>query len=232
MKFTLLSKGSSNAKLAKDSAKGVENYILYLSPFTQNNKGINLCPKASPTCAKACLFSAGRGAFSNVAAARIRKSNYLLSDRIGFLKQLWAELSYINTNAGKRFIKAAVRLNGTSDLDFPKLFSLINVDLFSLENIVFYDYTKVLTRLIKYKDLPYSLTFSRSEINAAECETALKLGFNVAVVFSSVPNVWNRIKVINGDESDLRFNDECGVIVGLKAKGKARQDKSGFVVLN
>jgi hypothetical protein len=35
--------------------------------------------------------------------------------------------------------------------------------------------------------------------------------------------------VFNGDESDLRFLDPQGVIVGLYAKGKAKKDTSGFV---
>jgi hypothetical protein len=35
--------------------------------------------------------------------------------------------------------------------------------------------------------------------------------------------------VINGDETDLRFLDAKGVIVGLRAKGKARKDTTGFV---
>jgi hypothetical protein len=36
--------------------------------------------------------------------------------------------------------------------------------------------------------------------------------------------------VVNGDETDLRFLDPKGVIVGLKAKGKAKKDTTGFVV--
>jgi len=36
--------------------------------------------------------------------------------------------------------------------------------------------------------------------------------------------------VIDGTETDLRFLDEQGVIVGLLAKGKAKKDISGFVV--
>lgn len=35
--------------------------------------------------------------------------------------------------------------------------------------------------------------------------------------------------VINGDTHDLRFLDPAGVIVGLKAKGNAKRDTSGFV---
>ena len=37
-------------------------------------------------------------------------------------------------------------------------------------------------------------------------------------------------EVVNGDESDLRFLDKSNVIVGLKAKGKAKKDTSGFVI--
>ena len=58
------------------------------------------------------------------------------------------------------------------------------------------------------------------------------MGINVAVVFrnAELPDKWLGIKVINGDKHDLRFKDAKGCIVGLKAKGKAKKDKSGFVV--
>ena len=36
--------------------------------------------------------------------------------------------------------------------------------------------------------------------------------------------------MIDGDESDLRFRDPVGVIVGLKAKGPARQAAIGGFV--
>ena len=56
-------------------------------------------------------------------------------------------------------------------------------------------------------------------------------GMNVAVVFrKELPATYLGRKVINGDETDLRFLDEKNVIVGLKAKGKAKKDTSGFVV--
>ncbi len=57
---------------------------------------------------------------------------------------------------------------------------------------------------------------------------------NVATVFgikknSPMPEMWNGLPVFNGDESDLRFLDPKGVVVGLYAKGKAKKDTSGFV---
>lgn len=228
----LLSKGSTNSKLAKNENFGVsESYILYLAPFNQNSKGVNICPKASPLCAAACLFSAGRGAFSNVIKARTEKTEFLLSDRSNFLSLLWNELSVINRKAGKAFKRVPVRLNGTSDLDWPNLFRIINKDMFELENVIFYDYSKVSSRLKKYADKPYHITFSRSEVNEVESLQALKDGFNVAIVFrNELPDTWNGFKVVNGDESDLRFLDERNVVVGLKAKGKARKAVTGFVV--
>ena len=36
--------------------------------------------------------------------------------------------------------------------------------------------------------------------------------------------------MINGDTTDLRFQDEQGVIVGLVAKGLGKKDETGFVV--
>ena len=36
--------------------------------------------------------------------------------------------------------------------------------------------------------------------------------------------------MVNGDNSDVRFIDPKGVIVGLIAKGKAKKDESGFVI--
>ena len=59
---------------------------------------------------------------------------------------------------------------------------------------------------------------------------------NVAVVFrDKIPKSYKGYEVIDGDDSDLRFLDkfkswETGGIVGLKAKGPAKKDKSGFVV--
>lgn len=82
-------------------------------------------------------------------------------------------------------------------------------------------------------DMPknYHLTFSRSETNGAIAESILKSGGNVAMVFRKhLPNQFLGRSVVNGDETDLRFLDPQGVIVGLVEKGKAKKDESGFVI--
>ena len=64
-----------------------------------------------------------------------------------------------------------------------------------------------------------------------DARLASSAGMNVAVVFKKeLPDTYFGKKVINGDDTDLRFLDEKNVIVGLKAKGKAKKDTSGFVV--
>jgi hypothetical protein len=57
---------------------------------------------------------------------------------------------------------------------------------------------------------------------------------NVAVVFGvpkskPLPVGYLGRPVFNGDDSDLRFLDPRGVVVGLYAKGKAKKDTTGFV---
>ena len=99
--------------------------------------------------------------------------------------------------------------------------------------VTFYDYTKILGR--KIKEIPnYSLTFSAADGNDADVAKAIVQGYNIATVFGikktlPMPETYLGLPVFNGDESDLRFLDPKGVVVGLYAKGKAKKDTTGFV---
>jgi hypothetical protein len=226
---SLLAKGTTNAKLSKNAKYNFESYILYLAPYNQNSLGVNLCGGASKGCASDCLFTSGRGAFSNVMNARVNKTEYFLHSRVEFLSQLRDELVKINNTGNGKNI--SVRLNGTSDIDWVKMFqSTIGFDILGLSNIQFYDYTKIVSRMDKYAESNYQLTFSRSEDNDDKVDYCLSKGYNVAIVFGSLPSEYKGVRVVDGDESDLRFLDDKGVIVGLKAKGKARKSDNGFVV--
>ena len=74
------------------------------------------------------------------------------------------------------------------------------------------------------------MTFSKADGNDMDARLAASEGMNVAVVFKEMPETYMGRVVINGDDTDLRFLDSKGVIVGLKAKGKAKKDTTGFVV--
>jgi len=226
----LLSKGTSNAKTSKNEQ---DTYILYLAPYNQNSKKINICPKASKGCAAACLFTAGRGAFSNVIKARQNKTEYYLQDKKAFISQLASELIKIDKKASKNTNQTLIRLNGTSDLDFIFLLKkYANFDINNYKNLHFYDYTKILGKVKKYSNNKnYTLTFSRAEDNEKDIFQAVKYGANVSAVFNGkLPQTYKGIPVIDGDKTDNEMLKYKGYILGLKAKGKARTDKSGFVI--
>jgi hypothetical protein len=238
-KSTLLT--TNNHKTIKGAKLGYITYIMYLSPFTDNSKGINLCPHASAGCSKACLFSSGFGGmYDTVRDGRRNKTEWYLSNRSEFMLQIDTEISKAVIKHKDKAI-VTIRLNGTSDIRFEKIKVRDGKNIFELyPDVQFYDYTK---NPLRFKgDLPknYHLTFSRSEINDKDALAILKKGYNVAVVFKGdLPNEYMGYKVVNGDDTDLRFTDPKNVIVGLKFKNITGKNggeinkyakESGFVV--
>lgn len=229
-KVKLLTPDFANAKTAKNSGRGYHSHILHLAPAKLS--GFNMCPAASQGCAAACLNTAGRGRFDSIQYSRIRKTLFFVRFRREFMAKLIKEIKSIETKAFKKSLKPVVRLNGTSDILWESI-KLGQSNIFQLfPNVQFYDYTKVIQRLprLVLMQLPnYHLTFSASESNWDDCLKAFKLGFNVAVVFNEIPRQYDSMPVFNGDATDLRFMDPKNHIIGLKAKGDAKKDKSGFV---
>jgi hypothetical protein len=217
---------ATNTKLEKGSKLDWQTRGLSLAPASISGK--QLCPHRSPGCEWACLNLSGMGVFRPAQEARLNKSRFLIEDRAGFLAQLEKELHNLNKQAGKGK-QIAVRLNVLSDLPWH---NLINMSKF--QNLKFYDYTPNVKRMIQFLngELPanYHLTFSRKENNQALVELVANMGGNVAVVFDKLPETYLGKPVVDGDATDLRFLDPQGVIVGLKAKGRAKKDSSGFVV--
>lgn len=217
----LLSIGS-DAKTIKGEPLGYRTAIMYLAPF--NLSGVNICPMAElAKCHAPCLNTAGRGAMSNVQKSRVAKTMMYLLDRDNFFKQLHSEIQAFIKKCDKDGMKPAIRLNGTSDIRW-ELFDVIQ----KYPDVQFYDYSKINNR----KNLPdnYHLTWSYSNANKRYANMRPD-NLNWAVVFrDKLPETFLGRKVIDGDQHDLRFLDPVGVVVGLKAKGKARKDTSGFVV--
>jgi hypothetical protein len=181
---------------------------------------------------------------NSVQAARIRRTRYWARDRAGFLRDLVREIENHEKHAERHDLRPTVRLNGTSDLPWErwpverggKTFANVFA---AFPGITFYDYTKWPTakRRKACPDWPenYSLTFSLSETNAEQAARELEQGINVAAPFAvstaKAPDGGYRdalpplamiegtiSQVIDGDDSDLRFTDPVGVIVGLRAK--------------
>ena len=223
---------NTNYKTVKSEKVGVLTGIIYMAPY--NLSGKNVCPGASAGCAAACLNTAGRGAMGVVQKARLKKTNRFWDDRDSFMWDLVNEITALEKRAAAKGLKAAVRLNGTSDLPYER-YKVPGTDKNIMQlfpEVQFYDYTKLENRIVD-QQLPanYHLTFSRAEDNDHKLDAVLK-HTSAAVVFSGeLPETWRGYPVIDGDEHDARFTDAGpGVIIGLTAKGKARHDASGFVV--
>jgi len=226
-----------NPKVAKGEKFGYMTSILHLAPSILS--GFNTCPMATAGCSAACLNTAGRGGIvkrgettNAIQRARIAKTVEFFNNRDAFMLQLVKEIRNAIKLAEKHELKPAFRLNGTSDIRWETLPVGDAKNIFELfPTVQFYDYTKIANR----RDIPanYDLTFSLAENNDRDAVAARNANMNIAVVFKAVPSHFLigdvMVPVINGDESDLRFLDPKRVIVGLKAKGKAKHDTTGFV---
>lgn len=237
----LLSTG--NPKVLKGMKQGYNTYILHLAPY--NLSGYQTCPKATAGCAAACLNTAGRGGMfkrgentNTIQQARIRKTKMFFEARFDFMALLVKDIELAIKQSERLGLVPVIRLNGTSDIPFEKYEVVRGGKLFrnvfaAFPTIQFYDYTAILGRKVSEVS-NYSLTFSAKDGNDADVLKAIAQGYNVATVFGikktePMPEFYNGLPVFNGDESDLRFLDPKGVVVGLYAKGKAKKDTSGFV---
>jgi hypothetical protein len=220
---------TQNYKTTKGEKLGIMTGILYLAPAKIS--GYEVCPRRSEGCTKSCLYSAGRGAFNTVQRSRVAKTKMFFEQRDAFMDQLRKDIKSLVNKANKQNMVPAIRLNGTSDIEWTRL-GIVE----EFPDVQFYDYTKVLNRVTKERPSNYHITFSKNESNDVECLAAIKSGVNVAVVFDTkkgeaLPETWNGAPVYDGDDTDVRFLDpKGGYVVGLRAKGKARKDQTGFVV--
>jgi len=237
----LLSVG--NPKVLKGMSQGYMTYILHLAPA--NLSGYETCAKRTAGCTAACLNTAGRGGMFKkgettnvIQKARIRKTKMFFENRVDFMAMLVKDIELAIKQAAKIDMIPVFRLNGTSDIAFEKYEvvrdGVMYRNIFSaFPDCQFYDYTKILGRkTVTYEN--YQLTFSAADGNDADVAKAIAQGYNIATVFGikktlPMPETYMGIPVFNGDESDLRFLDPKGVIVGLYAKGKAKKDTTGFV---
>lgn len=239
---SLLARPDANPKLAKNQKLGVLGAPLHLAPASLS--GWNVCPMATQGCRAACLHTAGNPAhMKGKQRARIAKTRAYFSDRAAFMQALVFEVWRHEQSAKRKgFRRVSLRLNATSDLRWESVpVTLPNGATFPhvmalFPRAVFYDYTKLHNR----KGLPsnYSVTYSLADGNDARARQAIEAGLNVAAVFAvtrghPLPSHYTldglRLRVIDGDLTDYRPSDPRGVIVGLRAKGKAIGDSSGFV---
>ena len=240
----------ANAKTVKGQAQGYMTAVLYLAPYKSAGLA-NICPMAETAgCVSGCLNTAGRGGMSKgnvtradnglpdntIQAARIAKTRALYANQSAFIARLAKEIKAFIAKAQRKGLIPVVRLNGTSDLRWESMPHGQYANLFeAFPDVQFYDYTKIPNRKVQ-GIANYHLSYSYSARPDYQKYVGQVMenqpATNIVIVFRSkdLPSTFLGREVINGDETDLRFTDKAGVVVGLYAKGRARKDTSGFVV--
>jgi hypothetical protein len=223
--------GESSTKTIKGEKIGYLTGIVYLVPDTK------LCAMATLAgCLKGCLATAGRGAFNSVQKARKAKTDFFYNQQQAFLLSLAADVWSIERKALKLGFKPLVRPNGTSDIPYENLIVHDGKNIFQLfPDVQFYDYTKHPSRTLEGKTLNnYDLTYSFSAITPKPISIkglTNRHNSRVAVVFqkqADIPSSFRGWNVIDGDDTDVRHIEPKNVVVALYAKGKAKQDTTGF----
>ena len=254
-------RAGNNAKTTKgDKAGEYKTAIMYLAPHTAAGAHTMCAMAVTAQCAAACLYHEGRArVHSSINQARIAKTKRYLASRAAFMAELVRDIAAFERHCSKLGVKPAVRLNGTSDVQWEIAHPCVKDGvaypsiMAAFPGVQFYDYTKIVKRA--YRKLPanYSLTLSYSGANAAYADSvidaALATGANVAVVYRTKA-LRNALvaegrthlfrsgfgfrnvhrPIIDGDKTDMRFTDARGVIVGLYAKGQSHKDRTGFVL--
>lgn len=236
----------ANAKTVKGQKKGYITGVMYLAPA--NLSGINVCPFYEVAqCGDTCLNYQGRGGIAansatfvapngmivpdnNIQKARIRRTQMFHNDREAFMLKLEKEIHALIRKGNRENLIPVVRLNGTSDIRWENIRFKDGETIFQkFPDIQFYDYTKISNR----KNLPYNYHLSWSYSEASWKYMNMRpFDLNWVVVFrdTNFPETFMGRKVIDGDETDLRFLDPANVVVALKAKGSAKKDTTGFVI--
>mgnify|MGYP003660343511 CR=1 FL=1 len=236
---------NADSKTIKGLKKGFLTGVQYFMPADDSGI-VNLCPFASAGCKASCLNTAGRGdprMGNSVQLARLTRTAYFQMHRECYMNMLMHDIDKLLRKADRDSLEAVIRLKGTSDVIWESL--PVKVDGLTIaDNIMslystqqFYDYTKIPYDRRPTESLPdnYHLTFSLSEDNQDEAIHNLANGPNVASVFNTrkheaLPKEYLGYPVFDADDSDLRFLDPVGVWCGLRAKGYAKKDDSGFVI--
>lgn len=233
MKLSYLGTINSSSKLIKN--KKVSNnytYVIYSAP--SNMSGYNVCSHSTPECRLGCLNTSGRAGIellSNINTttnARIKKSKLFFENQEYYMNWVVAEMKRFQKKAIKDNYDFSARLNCTSDIDWAKV-KLNGKNIFEIfPEVQFYDYTKN-SKIIEHNIPNYHITFSYTGKNEKTAFHLLNKGNNIAIVFDTkrdkpLPTMFKGYKVINGDLTDYRPNDDKGVIVGLRYKKIANKE--------
>lgn len=237
---------SSSVKVIKGEKVGYLTGICYMTPALKI-AGINSCSHAIlGGCWDNCLVHSGQMSSNVGIEARIDRLMLLIKNPALFFEILRREVIRLKRRARKFGYKTALRLNGTTDLDWTRILFEGRSIFKHFKGLRCYDYTKNPNLAKNYKAEGVHITFSfYKKARPDQLEDLLRAGVNVAIAYRDRVPEFQIINsqawpVLNGDDHDLRFLDRPGYIVGLKfkfatfskdaAEKNRRALESGFII--
>tara|TARA_R110002012_G_scaffold18311_1_gene67524 strand:- start:44 stop:895 length:852 start_codon:yes stop_codon:yes gene_type:complete len=214
----------SSMKVEKGADK-FNTYILYLQPADKVSTK-TLCLFADKAgCKKPCLIDSGQLGMSIGQNAATKRTILMLLRPQWFDNQLLLEIDKAERKAAKDKVPALFRLNGTSDIDFTRIIE-------QRPSSLFYDYTKILTRVRKNTLANYDLTFSGSMFSDQSRQAlrkAVERNHRIAIAFNTKDTARDELKMPEGfmsfDKTDLRHLDGVGIGT-LKRKGSSISERT------
>jgi len=205
--------------------------FLQLAPANMANKHETVCRYSTPGCRESCLIFTGNGRYPKVINGRTNKTLFYLNDNQLFMEKLMVETAGFQASTRIQDKIPCIRPNALSDIPWEQKHPEY---MARFADVIFYDYTKWPYMQRPDESLPanYHLVYSRSDKTSDhEIDINLTNGRSVAVVFrNELPDKYYGVKVVDGDRHDLTFLHAAPCIIGLRAKGSARKDTTGFVV--
>jgi hypothetical protein len=225
--ITYLAGVNSSQKISKGTKLNYLTLVLYLS--ASRNAGIDVCKYATTGCRLACLVGSGhalieeRAGRNTIAASRVVKTWLVMFRRDLANLLLQSEIDSAKRRAERTGQGFAVRLNGTSDLDFSDIIK-------ANPEVQFYDYTKDPTRTLWAN---YHLTFSYSSFLRMEhYRTALAQSIALAIPTYEFEKCLTIPGTFSMDETDLRFLDrgKFGLLKAKKTANLSRGIENRFIL--
>ncbi len=215
----------SSTKLEKGSAK-YDSYVMYLQPADKVAMQTICAFAVKAGCKEPCLIDSGQLGMTTGQNAATKRTILMLLRPDYFKKQVLAEIDKAERRAAKTGqLPALFRLNGTSDLDFSDIIK-------QRPRSMFYDYSKILSRVRKNTIANYDLTFSGSMFSKqsrSALQKAVVAGHRIALAFNTKLIASDSLAIpdslANFDKTDLRHLD--GPVIGaLTRKGSNKKQRA------
>ena len=214
----------SSLKVEKGADK-YDTYVMYLQPADKIAIK-TLCSFATKAgCKEPCLIDSGQLGMTTGQNAATKRTILMLLRPDYFKACVLSEIDKAERKALKTGIPALFRLNGTSDIDFSDIYK-------ARPNSMFYDYSKLLSRVRKNTLANYDLTFSGSmysKQSRAALRKAVTARHRIAVAFNTKLIASDALAIpdsmANFDKTDLRHLDNK-VIGALTRKGSNKKQRA------